>query len=612
MPSRRRRGARTPTTSTTSADQHPQRDAALGQHASTPASRSTSARRRWPRWRGSSAVRSTAPDRALARPRLGRGVAARDVVGLRDARGRRRLLGADRDPEGRARERRGGRPTPVGARSSASGSSRRGSRGRSRRSSRTTSRAARATRTRISAVPRRARPAPPRTTPTRGSAGYLPNLQATVWVGYPRGPDPDGERPRHPRRRAAPSRRRSGASSCGRSPTGSPSAEWSPPNESPVWDVPPPAVRARPGADAPVPTDEPEDCHHRDGGRRRRNRSPSRSRVEPRGRPAEEPPAEEPPAEPPPPGDRLTSRLDARRSRPASPSSPSSPRSARSRGRRTTRPSRPDRPLVPVPGRRLGRRLRPARGRGRAGLRRRASSSSGVHRRRAGPPRCSRVAIQLTPLAAPLLLSSDAWTYWMYGRIAAVPRREPVRRAAGAFPEDPGVPVDRARLARPDLASTARRSRSRPSPSRWQPESPRMPPRGCSRRWPPRRCSTAALLAARLADAQGARARAGRLEPGARPPRRGRRPQRRLARCARPRQRSRCAASERRRLAGAAWALAVLVKWVPLVFLVLRALEARGSGRRVSHLGFAAVARARSPVWRRSGGAGAGSARSGR
>ena len=30
--------------------------------------------------------------------------------------------------------------------------------------------------------------------------GYLPNLQATVWMGYPQGADPDGERPRHPRR----------------------------------------------------------------------------------------------------------------------------------------------------------------------------------------------------------------------------------------------------------------------------------------------------------------------------------------------------------------------------------------------------------------------------
>ena len=30
------------------------------------------------------------------------------------------------------------------------------------------------------------------------------------------------------------------------------------------------------------------------------------------------------------------------------------------------------------------------------------------------------LAIQLAPLAAPLLISTDAWTYWDYGRIAAV------------------------------------------------------------------------------------------------------------------------------------------------------------------------------------------------
>jgi hypothetical protein len=39
--------------------------------------------------------------------------------------------------------------------------------------------------------------------------------------------------------------------------------------------------------------------------------------------------------------------------------------------------------------------------------------------------------------------------------------------------------------------------------------------------------------------------------------------------------------------AGAAWSLAVLVKWVPLLLLPLRALEARAQGRRVGHLGFA-------------------------
>ena len=41
--------------------------------------------------------------------------------------------------------------------------------------------------------------------------------------------------------------------------------------------------------------------------------------------------------------------------------------------------------------------------------------------------------------------------------------------------------------------------------------------------------------------------------------------------------------------AGAAWSLAVLVKWVPLLLLPLRGLEARAEGRRVGHLGFAAT-----------------------
>lgn len=49
------------------------------------------------------------------------------------------------------------------------------------------------------------------------------------------------------------------------------------------------------------------------------------------------------------------------------------------------------------------------------------------------------------------------------------------------------------------------------------------------------------------------------------------------------------ALGERKRVqaAGVAWALAVLVKWVPLLLLPLRALEARSTGRRVGHLGFA-------------------------
>jgi len=51
-------------------------------------------------------------------------------------------------------------------------------------------------------------------------------------------------------------------------------------------------------------------------------------------------------------------------------------------------------------------------------------------------------------------------------------------------------------------------------------------------------------------------------------------------------------AAGRRQLAGVCWAVGALVKWVPLVLLPLRALEARARGRRVGHVGFAAAAAA--------------------
>jgi len=56
----------------------------------------------------------------------------------------------------------------------------------------------------------------------------------------------------------------------------------------------------------------------------------------------------------------------------------------------------------------------------------------------------------------------------------------------------------------------------------------------------------------------------------------------------------------RRQWAGAAWVGAIAIKWVAVIFLPLRALEARAQGRRVGHLGFAAAAVAVAAVatWR--------------
>ncbi len=47
------------------------------------------------------------------------------------------------------------------------------------------------------------------------------------------------------------------------------------------------------------------------------------------------------------------------------------------------------------------------------------------------------IAAQLAPLAAPLLLSTDAWTYWDYGRIAVVHEGNPYIQPPAAFPDDP-------------------------------------------------------------------------------------------------------------------------------------------------------------------------------
>ncbi len=199
-------------------------------------------------------------------------------------------------------------------------------------------------------------------------------------------------------------------------------------------------------------------------------------------------------------------------------------------------------------------------------------------------------AVQLAPLGGPLLLSTDAWTYWDYGRLAAVHGKNPYREPPRSEPGDVAYPYVGARwrdessvygpgftLASEPLALTADSSSERAA---WLYKS--LAALGIL---------LAAVLAARLAsqpvfalafvgwnpllavhfaggghnDSWMAAAVCTALLLGA---------------------------TGRRQRAGVAWVAAASVKWIALVFLPLRALEARARGRPVGHLGFAAAAAA--------------------
>jgi hypothetical protein len=197
-------------------------------------------------------------------------------------------------------------------------------------------------------------------------------------------------------------------------------------------------------------------------------------------------------------------------------------------------------------------------------------------------------AIQLVPLGAPLLLSTDAWTYWDQGRIAAVHDGNPYEDAPSRYPRDPAFPW---------VGSGWRDVTSVYGPGFTLASEPVALAAGTSHdaaawlykglgaaavlvagwlatRLSPRPWLAAALvgwnplLAIHFAGGGHNDAWMAVLVMAA------------LV----------LAARGRRRLAGAAWALAIGGKWIPLLFLPLRALEARATGRRVTHLGFAAAA----------------------
>ena len=222
--------------------------------------------------------------------------------------------------------------------------------------------------------------------------------------------------------------------------------------------------------------------------------------------------------------------------------------------------------------------------------------------RRRPPPLASvavlAAAIQLLPLAAPLLLSTDAWTYWDYGRIAAVHDANPYRDPPNAFPNDPAfewVGTDwrdstsvygpAFTLASEPLALAAGSSHNAAA---WIFKTLAalafLAAIGLAARLSPRPELALAfagwnpLLAVHLAGGGHNDAWIAALVVGA------------LA----------AGASGRRQLAGVCWAFAAFVKWVPLLLLPLRVLEARATRRRVAHLALAVAATAIAVVatWR--------------
>ena len=203
-------------------------------------------------------------------------------------------------------------------------------------------------------------------------------------------------------------------------------------------------------------------------------------------------------------------------------------------------------------------------------------------------------AIQLAPLAAPLIMSSDPWTYWDYGRIVTVHDANPYVDPPADFPDDPAFPYvgedwrDTTSVYGPvfTLASepVALAVGTSADAAAWVFKALAalfvLAATGLAAFLARRRAFACAfvgwnpLLALHFAGGGHNDAWMAALVMAA------------LA----------AGVVGRRQWAGVAWVLAVLVKWIPLVFLPLRALEARAQGRRVGHVGFALAAAALAAV----------------
>jgi alpha-1,6-mannosyltransferase len=197
-------------------------------------------------------------------------------------------------------------------------------------------------------------------------------------------------------------------------------------------------------------------------------------------------------------------------------------------------------------------------------------------------------AIQLAPLGAPLLISSDAWTYWDYGRIAVVHDSNPYTHPPRDFPDDP---------AYPHIGGEWHGATSVYGPLFTLGSEPVSAAAGSSATaaaWLFKSLAAVAMLGTVALSALLARRRAFAAALV------GWNPLLALHFAGGGHNDAWMAllvmsalalgTSGRRQWAGAAWVAAIFVKWIAAVFLPLRALEARAKGRRVGHLGFGLAA----------------------
>ena len=198
------------------------------------------------------------------------------------------------------------------------------------------------------------------------------------------------------------------------------------------------------------------------------------------------------------------------------------------------------------------------------------------------------VVIQLLPLAAPLLLSTDAWAYWEYGRIAAVHDGNPYVDTPSEFPDDP---------AYEHAGAAWRETTSVYGPAFTLLSEAVALVAGTSAAaaaWIFKVLAALAVLACALLAARLARDRplalafvgwnpllAVHFAGG------GHNDALMMALVLAP---LALGAAGRRGLAAAAWVASIFVKWVPVVFFLLRTVETRAAARRVSHAGFALAA----------------------